>query len=64
MEFVLVPKEPTEAMLKAMIETMPRKKSDFQIVSEEVKHRRRWKAALTSAPKPPNDAVSIPHPYK
>lgn len=64
MEWVLVPKEATPQMIRAMAETMPKKKAEFQLVSEEVKHLRRWKAAVSSAPKPPTDAVSIPHPYK
>lgn len=64
MEWVLVPKDPTPQMIAAMIATMPRKRSEFQSVSEEVKHLRRWRAALNSAPQPPADAVSIQHPYK
>lgn len=57
MDWLLVPKTPTPQMIQAMIETMPRKKADFQIVSEEVKHRRRWQAALSAAPKPPSGVM-------
>lgn len=64
MEWVLVPKEPTPQMIAAMSATMPRKRAPFQWTSNEVKHRRRWQAALNAAPQPPEGAVSVPHPYK
>ncbi|MDO8596623.1 MAG: hypothetical protein Q7R45_08365 [Sulfuricaulis sp.] len=59
MEWILVPKKPTPEMLAAMRKTMPKMADKRKWVSSDVKHLRRWNAAISSAPKHPTKTEII-----
>lgn len=62
-EWVLVPLRPTKQMLEAMKKTMPRLVDKRLWVSADVKHLRRWNAALSCIPIPPAN-IKIVQPGK